>query len=53
MHQCGLYIYTHIYIYMVIITRSITTMIGNRWLQKFLDPTKKPKIKLLPSIATC
>lgn len=39
MHQCGLYI--------VIITRIITTIIGKRKLQEFIHPTKKPELKLL------
>lgn len=43
MHQCSLYIC----IYIVIISRAVTTMIGNRRLQEFLDPTKIPEIKLL------
>lgn len=34
-------------IYIVIITRAITTMIGNRRLQEFVYPTKKPELKLL------
>lgn len=43
MHQCSLYIC----IYIVIISRAVTTMIGNRWLQEFLDPTKNTRNKIV------